>query len=156
MTITAQPALDCAARDHVFRVREAVFVHEQHVPREEEYDEHDATAHHYLALADGEPVGAARWRPTANGVKLERFAVLAPYRSAGVGGVLLRRVMADARAAHPAAPLYLHAQVQAQLFYQRHGFVPEGELFYECEIPHYKMRLGGNPVPGNAANLPPV
>lgn len=141
MTITVQSATADTDRDHVFRIRELVFVDEQHVPREEEYDEYDATAHHYLAWADGQPAGAARWRPTANGVKLERFAVLAPYRSHGVGGVLLRQVMADARAAHPDASLYLHAQLQAQLFYQRHGFVPEGALFYECEIPHYKMRL---------------
>ena len=143
MTITVQPATAEGDRDLAFRVRELVFVDEQHVPREEEYDEHDDAAHHYLAWADGQPVGAARWRPTENGVKLERFAVLAPYRSRGVGGVLLRQVMADAHAAHPDAQLYLHAQLQAQLFYQRHGFVPEGELFYECEIPHYKMRLGG-------------
>jgi predicted GNAT family N-acyltransferase len=139
--VTAHRITEAADREHAFRVREIVFVGEQHVPREEEYDEFDATAHHYLAWADGQPVGAARWRPTANGVKLERFAVLAPFRSRGVGGVLLRQVMADARAAHPTSTLYLHAQVQAQLFYQRHGFLPEGELFYECEIPHYKMRL---------------
>lgn len=142
MTISVQTAVAEGDRDLAFRVREQVFVDEQRVPREEEYDEHDDAAHHYLAWADGLPVGAARWRPTEKGVKLERFAVLAPYRSRGVGGVLLRQVMADARAAYPDAQLYLHAQLQAQLFYQRHGFVPEGELFYECEIPHYRMRLG--------------
>jgi predicted GNAT family N-acyltransferase len=141
MTITVQTAVAEGDRDLAFRVREQVFVDEQHVPREDEYDEHDDAAHHYLAWADGQPVGAARWRPTEKGVKLERFAVLAPYRSKGVGGVLLRQVMADALAAHPDASLYLHAQVQAQRFYQRHGFLPEGELFYECEIPHYRMRL---------------
>ncbi len=140
-TISVQRAIAGGDRDLAFRVREQVFVDEQHVPREEEYDEHDDAAHHYLAWADGLPVGAARWRPTAHGVKLERFSVLAPYRSRGVGGVLLRQVMADARAAYPEAGLYLHAQLQAQRFYQRHGFVPEGDLFYECEIPHYKMRL---------------
>lgn len=141
MDITAQQTTTPTNRDLAFRIREEVFVHEQHVPRDEEYDEYDATAHHYLALADEQPVGAARWRPTANGVKLERFAVLAPYRSKGVGAVLLKQVIADARAAHPEALLYLHAQVPALEFYKRHGFEPEGELFYECEIAHFKMKL---------------
>lgn len=141
MTITAHQITSPTDRDQAFRIREEVFVHEQHVPRDEEYDEYDGTAHHYLALADEQPVGAARWRPTEKGVKLERFAVLAPYRSKGVGAVLLRQVVADARAANPGALLYLHAQVPAVKFYERHGFAPEGELFYECEIPHYKMTL---------------
>jgi len=140
MTITVQPATSQGDRDLAFRVREQVFVDEQHVPREEEYDEYDDAASHYLAWADGLPVGAARWRPTEKGVKLERFAVLAPYRSRGVGGVLLRQVIADARQAYPEADLYLHAQVPAVPFYERHGFVKEGELFYECDIPHYLMR----------------
>lgn len=128
-------------RDLAFRVRQLVFVEEQQVPREEEYDEFDDAAHHYLAWADGQPVGAARWRPTDKGVKLERFAVLAPYRSLGVGAELLKQVVADAQVAHPGARLYLHGQLKAVPFYQRHGFATEGELFYECEIPHYKMSL---------------
>lgn len=132
-----------AERAALFAVREEVFVREQNVPKEEEYDAYDspdAPAAHYLALADdGQPVGAARWRRTANGVKLERFAVLAPYRKAGVGAALVARLVADAQAAHPGARLYLHAQEHALNFYARHGFEAEGERFYECDIPHFKM-----------------
>ena len=140
MAIEVREVLTPADRTQIFSIREKVFVEEQQVPREDEYDEFEDTARHYLALNDGQPCGTARWRRTANGVKLERFAVLAPFRSQQVGSAVLTRVVQDARVAHPDVPLYLHAQVQAVPFYARHGFQPEGDLFYECEIPHYKMQ----------------
>ncbi len=52
-----------------------VFVVEQEVDAAEEYDEFDDSSVHFLTKMDGSPVGTARWRFTANGVKLERFAV---------------------------------------------------------------------------------
>lgn len=127
--------------DAAFSIREQVFVNEQHVPRHEEYDEHDRTdAAHYLArAADGMPCGAARWRPTAHGVKLERFAVLAGYRNQQAGAALLAEVLRDVRAAHSNALVYLHAQLPAVRFYERHGFEKVGEMFEECNIQHYKM-----------------
>jgi predicted GNAT family N-acyltransferase len=128
-----------------FAVRENVFVEEQHVPREEEYDAFEDTAQHYLATWEGVPCGAARWRTTEKGVKLERFAVLKEYRNKAVGSEILIRVLEDVRAAHPDKKIYLHAQVTALPFYRRHGFVAEGEMFSECDIDHYKMYwAGGN------------
>nr|GFD49624.1 hypothetical protein [Tanacetum cinerariifolium] len=62
-----------------------------------------ATTRHYLARVDGQPAGAARWRPTANGVKLERFAVLDEFRNQGVGEALVKQVLADVRAEAPDA-----------------------------------------------------
>lgn len=124
-----------------FRIRETVFVHEQHVPAEEEYDEFETTARHFLAVADGVPCGTARWRYTDKGVKLERFAVLAEYRSQKVGSALVQALLNDI-AGQPAAngkTLYLHAQVTAMPLYRKFGFQPVGELFEECDIPHYKM-----------------
>ncbi|MCR5886815.1 GNAT family N-acetyltransferase [Hymenobacter sp. J193] len=125
-----------------FAVRTAVFVEEQQVPREAESDEHDRTdATHYLArAADGTACGAARWRPTDKGVKLERFAVLAPYRNQAAGAALLAQVLRDVDAAYPQALVYLHAQLPAVRFYERHGFVKDGPRFTECDIEHYRMR----------------
>lgn len=124
-----------------FAIRTQVFVDEQHVPREDEYDEHDRTdATHYLARTeDGTPCGAARWRRTDKGVKLERFAVLAPYRNQQAGAALLAQVLQDVHAAHPGAQVYLHAQLPAVRFYERHGFEKAGDMFAECDINHYKM-----------------
>ena len=142
---TVSKTTDLRDLDAAFTIREQVFVQEQRVPVEEEYDAHDraATTHHYLAWVDGQPAGAARWRPTAAGVKLERFAVLPAFRNQGVGEALVRQVLADVRAEVPdATQVYMHAQVRAIPLYERTGFRKVGELFEECDIQHYKMVLG--------------
>ena len=139
--ITVHPIEAPADLAAAFAIREKVFVEEQQVPREDEYDAYEGTARHYLATADGVPCGAARWRKTDKGVKLERFAVLAPFRNQAVGSHLLRRVVTDVKAAYPNETMYLHAQVPAMAFYARHGFEQVGELFRECDIAHYKMIL---------------
>jgi predicted GNAT family N-acyltransferase len=142
---TASKISDLRDLDAAFTIREIVFVQGQGVPADDEYDQHDrqATTRHYLALVDGQPAGAARWRPTDNGVKLERFAVLDEFRNQGVGQVLVQAVLADVRAEVPdAAQVYLHAQLRAIPLYERTGFQKVGELFEECDIQHYKMVLG--------------
>jgi predicted GNAT family N-acyltransferase len=123
-------------------IRNIVFVQGQNVPAELENDAHDRTdATHYLARTDdGTPCGAARWRVTENGVKLERFAVLGQYRNQQVGAALLASVLNDVQAAHPQATVYLNAQLPAVRFYERHGFEKIGEQFTEASIEHYKMQ----------------
>ncbi|HEY4651817.1 MAG TPA: GNAT family N-acetyltransferase [Pontibacter sp.] len=136
-----------AAQEHdlkqAFRIREQVFVEEQHVPREAEYDAFETTASHYLATIDGVPCGAARWRVTEQGVKLERFAVLPNYRNKQVGAEVLKAVLEDVQSEHGGKKIYLHAQLPAVNFYRRNGFVTEGDMFTECDIQHYKMFFAG-------------
>ena len=124
-----------------FAIREKVFVEEQKVPTDAEYDEHEDVARHYLARYNGVPCGAARWRKTSNGVKLERFAVLPEYRNKAVGTEILKQVLQDVEGTYPNAEIYLHAQLPAVPFYARQGFAPVGEKFSECDIEHYKMIL---------------
>ena len=145
MPTTATRITDLRDLDAAFAIREKVFVEEQGVPLDAEYDAHDrhpATRHYLARLPDGLPAGAARWRETEYGIKLERFAVLPEFRNQQVGEALLRAVLADVQAEFPAAAVYLHAQLRAVPFYARHGFQPVGELFEECDIQHYKMVLG--------------
>ncbi|AYA36988.1 GNAT family N-acetyltransferase [Hymenobacter oligotrophus] len=127
--------------EQAFAIREKVFVEGQNVPRELEHDAHDqAGATHYLAQAtDGTPCGAARWRRTEGGVKLERFAVLEEYRNQLVGSAILKAVLRDVQTMHPEATVYLNAQLRAVPFYERHGFEKVGEQFTEADIQHYKM-----------------
>ena len=142
---TASKVSDLRDLDAAFTIREKVFVQGQGVPADDEYDQHDRqrTTRHYLALVDGQPAGAARWRPTDNGVKLERFAVLDEFRNQGVGQALVQVVLADVRAEVPdAAQVYLHAQLRAIPLYERTGFHKVGDMFEECDIRHYKMVLG--------------
>lgn len=124
-------------------IRMQVFVEEQKVPREAECDQYEATATHYVANFDGVPCGAARWRKTEAGIKLERFAVLQPYRNKKVGARVLEEVLKDVKEAHPGKKIYLNAQLPAVAFYKQHGFETEGEMFTECDIQHYKMVYKG-------------
>ena len=143
MPATARRITDLRDLDAAFTIREKVFVEGQGVPATLENDLHDRTdARHYLARTeDGIPAGAARWRETDHGVKLERFAVLEGYRNQQIGAALLHAVLADVQAELPHADVYLNAQLRAVPFYERHGFVKEGELFEEANIQHYKMLL---------------
>ncbi|UOQ96245.1 GNAT family N-acetyltransferase [Hymenobacter sp. 5317J-9] len=143
MPATAYRITDLRDLDAAFTIREKVFQQEQGVPAAKEHDVHDRTdARHYLArAADGTPAGAARWRETENGVKLERFAVLSDFRNQEIGAALLHAVLADVQAELPDAEIYLNAQLRAVPFYERHGFQKQGEMFEEANIQHYKMVL---------------
>ncbi|GAA4450591.1 GNAT family N-acetyltransferase [Nibrella saemangeumensis] len=131
-----------AELEKAFAIRREVFVEEQQVPADEEYDEFEESSRHFLALANGEPCGTARWRQTPKGIKLERFAVRQAFRGQGVGRALVRAVLDDVFRHHAQPELvYMHAQVSAMPLYTGFGFEPVGDLFDECGIMHYKMVL---------------
>ena len=141
---TVEKITDLRDLDAAFSIREKVFVEEQGVPVDAEYDQHDrqGSTRHYLARYQGHPAGAARWRRTDGGVKLERFAVLPEFRNLGVGEAMVRQVLLDVAAEAPdAAQVYMHAQLRAVPLYERTGFAKQGEMFEECDIQHYKMVL---------------
>lgn len=122
-------------------IRRKVFVDEQHCPPELEYENDDVSTH-FLAFCDGVPCGAARWRKTENGIKLERFAVLPEYRGKGVGAYLVKAVLADVP--QTSGKIYLNAQVSATNFYMQFGFIPVGTRFEEAGITHQQMLYAGH------------
>ena len=124
----------------IFAIRRTVFVDEQNCPPELEWEFEDESVH-FLALYESLPAGAARWRQTENGFKLERFAVLKEFRGRGVARALVEAVLADVPA--NALYIYLNAQVQAMGLYEKLGFVAEGDRFEEAGIQHYKMVFRG-------------
>lgn len=126
-----------AERADAFAVRRRVFIEEQGVHADLERDQHDDACAHLIALAGGRVVGAARYRYTERGVKLERVAVLAELRGRGVGRQLVRGAIALLPAG---SEVYVHAQHSALGFWQRMGFVAEGPPFEEAGIPHRLMR----------------
>ena len=123
------------------QIRYNVFVLGQNVPPKEEIDKFEAKSFHFLAYIDGTPCGAARWRFTEKGIKLERFAVLENYRDNGVGSALVDAVLKDidSNPDSNGKQLYLNAQLAAMKLYSKFGFKKEGELFQECDIDHFKM-----------------
>jgi predicted GNAT family N-acyltransferase len=121
-----------------FAIRDKVFVQGQNVPAHLEH-EHDDVAHHFLAILNNEPVGAARWRKTTNGYKLERFAVLENARNKGIAKAMITAVLNDIP--KEAAYIYLNAQLNAVPVYEKSGFEKEGPQFEEAGIQHFKMVL---------------
>lgn len=119
-------------------IRRKVFVEEQGVPLEEDLDGKDNECAHYLALWDGVPCAACRVRKTPHGQKIERNCVLPEYRNKGVAKKLLQHVISQLDRNYP---IYLHAQVGVQLFYEKLNFVQQGHIFYEANIPHVLMVL---------------
>ncbi len=122
-----------------FSIREEVFIKEQGCDPEEEWDEwdKDARAIHILCMKGDEPVGAGRLLFLDQGAKLERIAVLRPYRERGVGSALVR-FMISLASRKDAAAVYAHVQTSAVDFYKGLGFRPVGDTFEEAGIEHVK------------------
>ena len=134
-----------AALPDLRSVRETVFVQEQNVPLDMEWDELDPLCRHVLARdAGGRAIGTGRLTPEH---KIGRMAVLADWRGRGVGDALLHALIEEARNLGW-REVSLHAQASAIGFYVRHGFLPYGAPFVEAGIDHQAMRrLIGKPNP---------
>lgn len=118
-------------------VREAVFVREQNIPAELEWDEAvDRVCIHVLALDRADrPIGTARLKPDG---QIGRMAVLAPWRRHGVGRTLLHTLLSVGRE-HRIDTLWLNAQAHTLGFYVQLGFRSTGEPFHEAGIVHRRM-----------------
>ena len=113
-------------------IRETVFVQEQRVPLEMEWDEFDAQAIHILAMTQGQAVGTARLLEDGS---IGRVAVLKPFRGQGIGNKMMGYLI-DLAQQHKHTHVHLHAQVDAIDFYQKLGFTITGEPFDEAGILH--------------------
>lgn len=139
-------------------IRRQVFVVEQRVPEDLEWDGADRQCRHVVARdSSGRPVGTGRLLPDGH---IGRMAVLAPCRGKGVGGAMLRLLIDMARCDGHAKTL-LNAQTYAVPFYIKHGFSTQGEEFMEANIAHRAMGLALNParhheeVTGNGTHQSP-
>lgn len=148
MTVHVVPVEWDAQRDRLSALREAVFIDEQGVDRDIEWDGRDDDAEHFLALDEtGNALGCARLLP--NG-QIGRMAVLAQHRGRGIGRQLLDLAVDHAKSLG-LSEVFLHAQTHATEFYRKAGFVPRGTGFREAGIPHLEMHL---PLPIPFAAVP--
>jgi predicted GNAT family N-acyltransferase len=123
-------------------VRELVFVTEQKVPLELEWDEWDERSDHAVARdAGGQAIGTARLLPDG---RIGRMAVLREWRRRGVGAALMEALLQKARE-QSMSRVTLHAQTHAAGFYRRFGFSERGGEFWEAGIPHVEMTLELSP-----------
>jgi len=141
MTRRVIKAKTATQKRKAFAIREEVFVVEQQVNAEDEFDEFEEESHHFVALDEhDEPVGSARWRFTDKGIKLERFTVKKNLRGQGLGSEIVKVVLEDiSKHAKPGTYLYMHSQLDAVPLYAKFGFQKKGDQFDECGIMHYLM-----------------
>ncbi len=138
MTISIHQADFTADFADLKTIRETVFVQEQGVPLALEWDEHDAQAYHLLAIANKHhPVATARLLESG---RIGRMAVLREWRRQGIGSLLLKHLINEARA-RELTQVMLSAQVSAIPFYERLGFAASGDTYEDAGIPHREMKL---------------
>lgn len=134
-------------------IRGAVFIEEQGVPKEIEWDGEDDVCHHFMAINEaGQRVGCGRLLPSG---RIGRMAVLPEFRGNGIGRQILDAAVAQA-AELGFRRVTLHAQLAVVEFYRKAGFLPEGGEFTEAGIVHQAMALA-LPIPFEApTNLPEI
>ena len=133
---TVKPVYWQASQAQLRAIRAKVFIEEQGVPQELEWDGLDEHAYHVMALAaDGTPIGTGRLLQDGH---IGRVAVLKEWRGKGVGKALLDLLLVVANKMGY-EEVKLNAQVRVLDFYQGRGFVAQGKEFMEAGIPHVAM-----------------
>jgi predicted GNAT family N-acyltransferase len=128
------------AKSQVMLIRHAVFIKEQEVPEELEWDEFDQDALHAIVKKDQEVIGTARLIIDNAKARIGRMAIQKEYRHQGIGQKLLPILIQTAKE-KGAQECILHAQTHAIAFYAKSDFEPNGPIFDEAGIPHVEMRL---------------
>ncbi len=135
MSVVKNVAFDSENKQAIRFIRDSVFIIEQQIDAEIEFDGNDQSALHALLFVDGKAV--ATGRILADG-HIGRIAVLSDYRGQGLGAkVVLSLIDAAVEKSYPR--VYLGAQKQAVDFYSKLGFTPFGEEFMEAGIVHLSM-----------------
>jgi predicted GNAT family N-acyltransferase len=129
------------SKEPLQHIRIEVFVKEQAVPIEEEWDGLDDDALHLLAVGPtGEPIGTNRLLIHEKTGHIGRMAVMKSWRGKGVGLALMQTMLEIARK-QGLKDLFLNAQTYAIPFYEKVGFKAVGDEFDEAGMPHYRMEL---------------
>jgi predicted GNAT family N-acyltransferase len=127
-------------RESLRKIRDIVFIQEQHVPIADEWDDKDETAMHFLATnSQGVAVACARVLLEKNLFHIGRVAVLTEHRQAGIGRGLMQFILDWCAQEHPDYKVYLHAQTSRIAFYEHLNFIAHGDVFMDAGIPHIEM-----------------
>ncbi len=120
-------------------IRTAVFIDEQFLPADIEWDGEDEQSVHFLARDDsGSAIGCVRLMTSG---QISSLSVLDQHRNHGIGKALLARAEEEARD-QGMSEIFLHAQTHATSFYESTGFTVTGGIFLEGDIPHRQMVKG--------------
>lgn len=116
-------------------IRTIVFIEEQRVPVEMEWDEFDETCVHVLVKSRGSYIATGRLLDSG---QIGRMAVLKAYRNRGVGSKVLDEILSIAKSMSM-KKIFLNSQINVVDFYKKFDFVVEGDVFDDAGIPHRKM-----------------
>ena len=126
--------------DSLTMIREKVFIEEQKVTSQLEWDGMDKEAIHFLAFKDEKAIGCARALVIEYCMQLGRIAVLKEYRGDGIGSALIEKAMTTAKLNQLSA-IYISAQCHAIDFYKKFGFEVTSDIYLDAEILHRDMTL---------------
>lgn len=122
-----------------YSVRVNVFVKEQKVPPEEELDQYDETATHFVVYDENHAIGAGRLRELDGVGKVERICIDRAYRNNGIGKLLMNAIENEGKK-NGFTAFKLNSQVQATGFYKNLGYEVISEQFLDAGIPHVTMK----------------
>lgn len=124
-----------------FAIRKDIFVKEQSVPLEDEFDQYDnlnGDCKHILVHYNEQPVGTGRIRFVDGVGKLERICILESFRKFGLGKTIIK-ALEEIAEEQGATQVKLHGQTHAEGFYKKLGYRTSSEVFIEDGIPHILM-----------------
>lgn len=122
-----------------FKIRKKVFIEEQNISYEDEFDFIDDESRTFLLRKDEKPIGTMRILGGFDKIKMTRLCILKEYRNKNLGSRFIRYVEKIFSSIHCPLRVELDAQVRAKEFYLKNGFKEEGEEFLDAGIPHVKM-----------------
>jgi predicted GNAT family N-acyltransferase len=121
-------------------IRKKVFMEEQQVTSQLEWDGMDEKAIHFLALKDEKAIGCARAFVIENYMQLGRMAVLEEYRGTGVGTAIIEKAITTAKL-NQLSPIYISAQCHTIDFYKKFVFEVTSDIYLDAKIQHRDMKL---------------
>ncbi len=127
------------AKSHVMPIRREIFIIEQQVPEELEWDEFDQDALHAIVKKEQDIIGTARLIIDGQDARIGRMAIKKDFRGQGIGQEMLEALVTKSLELHVTL-IKLHAQVHAVSFYAKLGFEARGEIFSEAGIDHVNMQ----------------
>lgn len=128
-----------------FAVRREVFINEQHVPEQEEFDEFETSALHLIVYVDEQTAATGRIWHDGKNFRIGRLAVLKPFRGQKIGDLALRLLLYKAFSTG-AQTVQISAQTYIIPLYRKFGFVEYGDEYLDGGIPHMAMKVNKDEV----------
>jgi predicted GNAT family N-acyltransferase len=118
-------------------IRTQVFICEQGITEADEWDDQDLISQHFVIYDQDQPIATARLLQDNS---VGRVAVIQKYREQGIGRLIMLEIIEHAQQQQYSF-LKLSSQLHAISFYEKLGFLTQGNPYDECGIPHIEMMM---------------